>query len=65
MVGVWQGKFDDQPSLILTLAEDTGKTLEGAPVMNILSRDSGQPHVVAREPHVLVRPRVGGLFHFS
>ena len=55
--GVWQGQLDGQPSVILTLAEDTGE-LGGTVVLNIISREGGQPQVVAREPHVLVRPRV-------
>ena len=59
-VGVWQGKLDGQPSVILTLAEDTG-TLEGTLVLNIITReDGGQPRIVAHEPHVVVRPRIDG-----
>ena len=58
-VGVWQGELDGQPSVILTLAEDTG-TLEGTLVLNIVTRDGGQPHIVARQPHVVVRPRIDG-----
>ena len=48
-VGVWQGELDGQPSVILTLAEDTG-TLEGTLVLNIITREGGQPHIVARQP---------------
>ncbi len=55
--GVWQGQLDGQPSVTLTLAEDTGE-LGGTVVLNIISRDGGQPHVVALQPHVLVRPRL-------
>ena len=58
-VGVWQGELDGQPSVSLTLAEDTG-TLEGTLVLNGISRDGGQPHIAVREAHVLVRPRVDG-----
>jgi hypothetical protein len=58
-VGVWQGELDGQPSVILTLAEDTG-TLEGTLVLNIISRKGGEPHIVAREPHVVVGPRTDG-----
>lgn len=58
-VGVWQGELDDQPSVILTLAEDTG-TLDGTLVLNGISRDGGQPHIAVREPHVLVHPRLEG-----
>jgi len=58
-VGVWQGELDGQPSVILTLAEDTG-TLEGTLVLNIINREDGQARVVAHEPHVLVHPRLEG-----
>ena len=56
-IGVWQGELDGQPSVTLTLAEDTGM-LEGTLVLNIISRDNGQPQIIAREPHVLMRPHV-------
>lgn len=52
-VGVWQGELDGQPSVILTLAEDNG-TLEGTLVLNVITRDGGQAHIVAHEPHVLM-----------
>ena len=58
-VGVWQGVLDGQPSVTLTLAEDTG-TLEGTLVLNIISRDTGQPRIIAREPHVLMTPHIDG-----
>ena len=58
-VGVWQGELSGQPSVILTLAEDTG-ALEGTLVLNIISREDGRARVVAREPHVLVRPSLDG-----
>jgi hypothetical protein len=54
-VGVWQGELDGQPSVILTLAEDTG-TLGGTLVLNIINREDGRARVIASEPHVLVRP---------
>ncbi len=57
--GVWEGQLDGQPSVTLTLAEDSGE-LGGTLVLNIISAEEGQPHVVAREPHVLVQPRVDG-----
>jgi len=41
----------------LTLAEDSGE-LAGTVVLNIISREGGQPHVIGLEPHVLVRPHV-------
>jgi hypothetical protein len=55
-VGVWQGRLNGQPSVILTLAEDNG-TLEGTLVLNIVSRDGGLAHIVAHEPHVLMHPQ--------
>ena len=58
-IGVWQGVLDGQPSVTLTLAEDTG-SLEGTLVLNIITRDSGQPRIVAHEPHVLMQPQVDG-----
>ena len=58
-VGVWQGELDGQPSVILTLAEDTG-TLAGTLVVNIINRQDGRARVVAGEPHVLVRPSLKG-----
>ena len=58
-VGVWQGELDGQPSVILTLAEDTG-TLAGTLVVNIINREDGRARVVAGEPHVLVRPSLEG-----
>ncbi len=56
-LGVWRGELDGQPSVILTLGEDTG-TLEGTLVLNIITREGGQPHIVAYEPHVLVHPMI-------
>ena len=58
--GVWQGQLDGQPSVTLTVAEDTGE-LGGTLVLNRVEREPGQPaHVAAIEPHVLVQPRVDG-----
>ncbi|MFZ0302047.1 MAG: hypothetical protein WAL75_05155 [Terracidiphilus sp.] len=58
--GVWQGQLDGQPSVILTLAEDTGE-LGGTLVLNIVEKEHGQAAHVARiEPHVLVHPRLNG-----
>jgi hypothetical protein len=56
-IGVWQGTLEGQPSVTLTLAEDTGE-LDGTIVLNIITREGGQPHIVAMEPHVLVHPRL-------
>lgn len=58
-MGVWEGQLDGQPSVILTLAEDTG-ALEGTLVLNGVSRDGGQPHIAVRESHVLVHPLLEG-----
>lgn len=57
--GVWHGERDGQPSVTLTLAEDTGE-LGGTVVLNILSREGGQLHVITVEPHVIVHPLIEG-----
>jgi hypothetical protein len=57
--GVWQGQFDGQPSVTLTLAEDTGE-LGGTLVLNVVEKEDGQARVTAIEPHVLVHPRLDG-----
>ena len=58
-VGVWQGELDGQPAVVLTLAQDNG-ALEGTLVLNIITRDGGQPHIMAREPHTLIQPHLDG-----
>jgi hypothetical protein len=58
-LGVWQGDLDGQPSVVLTLADDTGQ-LGGTVVLNIISKEDGQAHIVALEPHVLMNPRIDG-----
>ena len=58
-IGVWQGELDGQPSVTLTLAEDSG-TLEGTLVLNIINRDNGSPRIVAHEAHVLLQTRTQG-----
>ncbi|HEY2470224.1 MAG TPA: hypothetical protein VGI45_20670 [Terracidiphilus sp.] len=58
-VGVWQGELDGVPSVVLTLAQDSG-TLEGTLVLNIITRENGGPHVIAHEAHVLLRTRTQG-----
>jgi hypothetical protein len=58
-VGVWHGELDGQPSVALTLANDTGD-LGGTLVLNIISRDGGSAHVIASEPHTLIHPHVDG-----
>jgi hypothetical protein len=57
--GVWQGRLDGQPSVTLTLAEDTGE-LGGTLVLNVVEKEDGQARVAAIEPHVLVHPRLDG-----
>lgn len=58
-IGVWHAELDGQPGTTLTLADDTGE-LGGTLVMNMVSREGGQPHVIATDPHVLIAPRVNG-----
>jgi len=58
-LGVWHGELDGQPSVVLTLADDTG-ALGGTVVLNIIERENGAAHVVATEPHTLVNPHVEG-----
>ena len=62
-VGVWQSELSGQPSVILTLAQDTG-ALEGTLVLNIISREDGRTRLVAREPHVWCVPRSKGAHAF-
>jgi hypothetical protein len=57
--GVWHGELDGQPGVILTLADDTGE-LGGTVVLNMVSRESGEPRVIGSEIHVLVNTRVSG-----
>jgi hypothetical protein len=58
-LGVWQGELNGQPSVVLTLADDVGE-LGGTVVLNIIQNDNGQAREVAKEPHVLMNPRVDG-----
>jgi hypothetical protein len=57
--GVWHGELDGQPGVILTLADDTGE-LGGTVVLNMVSRESGEPRVIGSEIHVLLNPHVSG-----
>ena len=59
-LGVWQAQLDGLPSLILTLAEDTG-SLEGTLVLNGINTDVGGPHIAVHEVHVLVHLRQSGM----
>ena len=57
--GVWQGKLDGQPSVELTLADDTGD-VGGTIVFHAIKKDAGGPHVISTEPHTLIHPHVDG-----
>jgi hypothetical protein len=64
-IGVWHSELDGQPGATLTLADDTGE-LGGTIVLNIVSREGGQPHVIASEPHVMMHPQLtGSVLSFS
>ncbi len=56
-IGVWQGKLEGLPGVILTLADDTGE-LGGSIVFNAV--DSSHTRVVESEAHVLMHPHVDG-----
>lgn len=58
-VGIWHANVGDKPTAALTLATDTG-ALGGTFVLDIISDEGGQPHVIAAEPHVLLNPKVAG-----
>jgi hypothetical protein len=55
--GVWHSELDGQPGVILTLGDDTGQ-LGGTVVLNMVSRESGEPRVIGSDIHVLVNPRI-------
>jgi hypothetical protein len=58
-IGVWTAELDGQPGTTLTLGDDTGE-LGGTLVMNMVSREGGQPHVIETDTHVLVAPHLDG-----
>jgi hypothetical protein len=58
-VGVWNAHPGGEPTGTVTLATDTGE-LGGTIVLDIVSREGGQPHVIASEPHVMMHPRLAG-----
>jgi hypothetical protein len=58
-VGVWRGERDGQPSVTLTLAEDTGE-LGGTVVLGVFNNDDGNARLIASEPHVLIHPHPEG-----
>ena len=51
--GIWHANADGLLTDTLTLAADTGQ-LGGTVVLDMISRDGGQPHVIASEPHLLM-----------
>ena len=64
-IGLWQAQLGGQPSVILTLGDDTGQ-LGGAVVFNVVSREGGQPHVIGHDAHVIMNPHVDGdTLHFQ
>ncbi len=55
-LGVWHAELDGQPSVILTLADDTG-ALGGTVVLNLIEKEQGgSAHVVQTDAHVLMNP---------
>ena len=58
-VGIWHASVGGQPTGTLTLATDTG-ALGGTVVLDMVSDEGGQPHVIASEPHVLLNAAVAG-----
>jgi len=58
-VGVWQGELDGLPSVVLTLATDSGQ-LQGTLVLNGINNNDGKPHIAVREAHVLLHPVLNG-----
>jgi hypothetical protein len=58
-VGIWHANTAGKPTGTLTLATDTG-ALGGTVVLDIISDEGGEPHVIAAEPHVLINPQAAG-----
>ena len=58
-VGVWNGELDGQPSVKLTLADDTGE-LGGTVVFNLIKKENGNARVAGSDAHLLVHPRLDG-----
>ncbi len=58
-VGTWNGELDGQPSVRLTLADDTGE-LGGPVVFNIVIKEKGQARVAGSDAHVLMHARLDG-----
>jgi hypothetical protein len=58
-VGVWRGELDGQPSVTLTLAEDSGE-IGGTVVLSMFGNDNGNVRIIASVPHVLLDLRLVG-----
>ena len=64
-VGLWQAEQDGQPDVILTLGDDNGQ-LSGGIVFNVIAHEGGQTHILGRDAHALLNPRVeGDTLHFQ
>jgi hypothetical protein len=64
-VGIWQGTLDGQPSVTLTIANDTG-AIGGTLVLNLIKKENGQSQIAVRDAHVLVAPRIeNGVLSFE
>jgi hypothetical protein len=57
-VGVWNGTFDGEPAVTLTLADDHGQ-LGGTIVFNIVLAQP-QPHVLGTDPLMVAQPQLKG-----
>jgi hypothetical protein len=56
-LGVWHAELDGQPSVTLTLADDTG-ALGGTVVLNLIEKEpGGSAHVMQTDAHVLMNPQ--------
>ena len=57
-LGVWHAELDGQPSVTLTLADDTG-SIGGTVVLNLIEKEpGGSAHIVQTDVHVLMNPRM-------
>ena len=58
-IGVWHGELEGQPSVTLTMAEDT-RELGVTVVLSMFKDDNGTPRLIASVPHVLIHPHLEG-----
>ncbi len=58
-VGVWNGEVEGQPSVRLTIGDDTGE-LGGTVVFNLIKKENGQVRVIGSTTHLLMHPRLDG-----